>query len=49
MGHPHSYGWRAGLRAERRRQVKRVVLTAGALFAFGALIADCVGRYWGAW
>jgi hypothetical protein len=31
MGHPHSFGWRACLNAERRRQRVRLALTVAAV------------------
>jgi hypothetical protein len=31
MGHPYSYGWRACLKAERRKQRVRLALTAAAV------------------
>lgn len=48
-GHPYSQGWRAIMRAERGRQVRRVMLTLAAVAALLYPVFWQAGRILGAW
>lgn len=48
-GHPYGQGWRAIMRAEKRRQVRRLMLSCAAGAALLYPAAWEVGRIMGAW